>query len=357
MENENEDFMSLFGSNQELNFDIPIDDENVDDVIDDDITDENINKDTIDEDEDLQEGVDGDEDGEGDDSDDESSPNLYSSISAVLFEQGILPSLESSENIKSSDDFVNAFKQELEIQSTLKANAYLETLDLEKIATHRKDTVALDNIDEDYLKSNLEVAKDIILRDYINQGLSEDRARKQLRKAVDLGEDVVIEEALESIDSLKEFNTRQEEQTKIDAKHQAQSLQEEQRLIEDNVKKQVFNSSEIIKGIPNTKILQEKVYRSMTEIISKNPNTGELENKFIKDRNLNPIEFDVKMYYLYELTNGFKDLDNISKTVNSKAVKKLETTLRKTKFEDNGTPGFLQDPDSYSSGYGSELVF
>ena len=37
-------------------------------------------------------------------------------------------------------------------------------------------------------------------------------------------------------------------------------------------------------------------------------------------------------------------------------TKKLETTLRKTRFEDNGAPGFLQDPDSYSSGYGSELV-
>lgn len=356
MENENEDFMSLFGSNQELNFDIPNDDENTDDIIEDDIIDKDINKNTIDENEDSQEGVDGDEDSEGDDSDDESSPKLYSSISAVLFEQGILPSLKSSEDIKTSEDFVNAFKQELEIQSNLKVSAYLETLDLEKIATHRKDNLLLDSIDEDYLKSNLEVAKDIILRDYINQGLSEDRARKQLRKAVDLGEDIIIEEALESIDSLKEFNSRQEEQVKIDAQNQSKLMQDEQRLIEDNVKKQVFNSSEIIKGIPNTKILQEKVYRSMTEIVSKNPTTGELENKFIKDRNLNPIEFDVKMYYLYELTNGFKDLDNISKTVNSKAVKKLETTLRKTRFEDNGAPGFLQDPDSYSSGYGSELV-
>ena len=356
MENEN-DLMSLFSSNQELNFSID-DDENNDNIADDDIDNENINNNTIDEDVDSQEGVDSEnDDGEGDDSDDESSPNLYSSISAVLFEQGILPSLESSENIKSSDDFVNAFKQELEIQSNLKANAYLDSLDLEKIATHRKDSIALDDINEDYLKSNLDVAKDIILRDYMNQGLSEDRARKQLRKAVDLGEDLVIEEALESIDSLKEFNVKQEEQVKLNAQHQSKLLQEEQRIIEDHVKKQVFNNAEIIKGIPNTKILQEKVYRSMTEIISKNPDTGELENKFIKDRNLNPIEFDVKMYYLYELTNGFKDLDNISKTVNSKAVKKLETTLRKTKFEDNGTPGFLQDPDSYSSGYGSELVF
>lgn len=355
MEDEN-DLMSLFSSNQELNFSID-NDENDDSIIDDDTDNENINNDTIDENVDSQEGVDGENDnGEGDDSDDESSPNLYSSISAVLFEQGILPSLESSDSIKSSDDFVNAFKQELEIQSNLKANAYLETLDLEKIATHRKDSVALDNINEDYLKSNLEIAKDIILRDYINQGLSEDRARKQLRKAIDLGEDVIIEEALESVDSLKEFNLRQEEQVKLDAQKQYVLQQEEQRQIEENVKKQIFNSSEIIKGISNTKILQEKVYRSMTEIISKNPNTGELENKFIKDRNLNPIEFDVKMYYLYELTNGFKDLDNISKTVNSKAVKKLETTLRKTKFEDSGAPGFLQDPESYSGGYSSELV-
>jgi hypothetical protein len=356
MEDEN-DLMSLFSSNQELNFSID-NDENDDSIIDDNTNDENINNDTIDEDVDSQEGVDSDEDdgSEGDDSDDGSSPNLYSSISAVLFEQGILPSLESSENIKSSDDFVNAFKQELEIQSNLKANAYLETLDLEKIATHRKDSVALDNINEDYLKSNLEVAKDIILRDYINQGLSEDRARKQLRKAIDLGEDVIIEEALESVDSLKEFNLKQEEQVKLNAQKQYVLQQEEQRQIEDNVKKQIFNNSEIIKGISNTKILQEKVYRSMTEIVSKNPNTGELENKFIKDRNLNPIEFDVKMYYLYELTNGFKDLDNISKTVNSKAVKKLEITLRKTRFEDSGAPGFLQDPESYSGGYGSELV-
>jgi hypothetical protein len=355
MEDEN-DLMSLFSSNQELNFSID-DNENDESIIDDDTNNENINNDTIDEDVDSQEGVDGENDNsEGDDSDDESSPNVYSSFSDVLMEQGLLPSLESSENIKDINGLVEALKIEIENQTNLKANAYLDSLDLEKIAIHRKDSVSLDNINEDYLKSNLEVAKDIILRDYINQGLSEDRARKQLRKAIDLGEDIIIEEALESVDSLKEFNLRQEEQVKLDAQKQYALQQEEQRQIEDNVKKQIFNNSEIIKGISNTKILQEKVYRSMTEIVSKNPNTGELENKFIKDRNLNPIEFDVKMYYLYELTNGFKDLDNISKTVNSKAVKKLETTLRKTKFEDSGAPGFLQDPESYSGGFGSELV-
>jgi hypothetical protein len=93
----------------------------------------------------------------------------------------------------------------------------------------------------------------------------------------------------------------------------------------------------------------------MTEVVSKNPQTGELENKFMKDRSGNPIEFDTKMYYFYELTNGFTDLGKISTNVNSKAVKDLEKALRKTKFEDNGTPGYLSDPNSYS-GFGSELV-
>ena len=93
----------------------------------------------------------------------------------------------------------------------------------------------------------------------------------------------------------------------------------------------------------------------MTEVVSKNPETGEMQNKFMQSRSLNPIEFDTKMYYLYELTNGFTDMSSISKTVTSKAVKNLEKVLRKTRFEDNGTPGYLQDPDSYG-GIGSELV-
>ena len=102
MEDEN-DLMSIFSSGQEFNFDSQYLNEDTDDNDENDESsnDDLDNKNKPIEGEDSDE-VDGDEDdnSEGDDSDDDSSPNLYSSISDVLIEQGLLPSLESSEKQK-----------------------------------------------------------------------------------------------------------------------------------------------------------------------------------------------------------------------------------------------------------------
>jgi len=356
---ENEDLMSIFSAGMDLNFDSTHfeSDEDQDDEQHNDNTDENLDNNNTIENEDS-ENVDSDEDenDEGDDLNDESSPNLYSSISNVLFEQGILPSLESSDNIKTVDDFTNALKAEIDVQTKLRVEEHLENLDLDKIAISRKAVIDLDKMDEAYFKDNLESAKDIIFRDYLNQGLSEDRAKKMLRKTIDLGEDVIIEDALESKESLKAFETKQEalELQRFEQNKQAQKL--EQEKIDNSIKQFIFESKEVIKGVPNTKAISEKVFKTMTEVIGKNPETGELENKFMQERSKDPIKFDTKMYYLYELTNGFTDLSKIKTTATSSATKNLEKVLRRTKFEDNGQPAYLTDPNSYSGGFGSELV-
>lgn len=356
MEDEN-DFMSIFGSGNELNMDYNEENEDTDEIEDDSV--ENDNNVIDDADESDQEGVDDSDDNDGSDSDndDESSPNFYSSVAEALYEQGILPSFDSTKKIENVDDFVEQFNIEIENQSQLKVQEYLNNLDLNKIAEVKKENLNLESIDEDYLKNNLETAKQLIFNDYLNQGLSEDRATKMLKKTIDLGEDVILEEALESVTSLKEYNKRVEAQELANAQERLIQSRREQEETETKVKSYVFESNDLIQGLSLTKALREKVYKSMIEPVAKNPETGEMMNKFMQDRSVNPIEFDTKMYYLYELTNGFKDISNISKTIGSKAVKNLENTIRKTKFEDNGTPGFLQDPDSYSSGFGSELVF
>lgn len=353
---ENEDFMSIFDSNQELNFEF----DNIEDETDDDEndTDDSLEKNNAVDDEDdksNQEGVDSDDDdNEGDE--DNSSPNLYSSIATALHEQGILPSLDSSKKIENIDDFVEQFNIEINKQSEVKIQEFLSNLDLEKIAITKKQNLDLDSIDENYLKNNLDKAKDIIYQDYLNQGLSEDRAKKLLKKTIDLGEDLLIEESLESLDSLKNYNKKLEALEIQKTQEKLEQIRQEQIQTENKIKNFVFSSEEIVKGIPNTKVLKEKVYKSMLEPVAKNAETGEIMNKFMHDRSQNPIEFDIKMYYLYELTNGFKDITNISNTVKTKAIKNLETSLRKTKLEDSNIPSYLQDPDSYHSGFGSELV-
>jgi hypothetical protein len=357
---EDEDIMSIFNSGNELSFDSQYLDEDLDDN---DENDESLDNDLNDKNKPIEgedsEDVDGNEDdeSEGDDSDDDSSPNLYSSISDVLIEQGLLPSLESSKDIKDVNTFTEALKIEIDNQTKLRIDEYLNNLDLEKIATSKKALIELDAIDENYLKENLEVAKDIILRDYINQGLSEDRARKMLRKTIDLGEDILLEDALESKESLKVFESKQAALELQRVEQEKINQAKEQEKIDNSIKQFIFDSKEVIKGIPNTKAIADKVFKTMTEVVAKNPQSGELENKFMNDRSKNPIEFDTKMYYLYELTNGFSDLSKIKTVATSSATRNLEKAIRKVKFEDNGTPGYLTDPASYTGGnFGSELV-
>lgn len=360
---ENDDLMSIFGDGMSLNYDGfnygQDDDEEVEEEIDNEVDDILSNKDKKPVEAAKPEDVDGeeeDDEGDGDDSGNESSPNLYSSLAGVLLEQGIIPSLESSDKIQTPDDLVGALKQEIDVQSQLRLEEYLSNIDVNKIAASRRAVMELDSIDEDYLKDNLEVAKEIIYRDALNQGLSEDRARKILKKTIDLGEEMIIEDALEAKDSLKEFEKRQEAFEKERYQEAVKQSRLEQENIDKAIKSYIFESQEIVKGIPNTKALQESVYKSMTEIVGKNPQTGELENKMMRERNLDPIKFDTKMYYFYELTKGFTELGKFQAAVTSKATKNLEKALRKTSFEDNGTPGYMNDPNSYGGSFGSELV-
>jgi hypothetical protein len=354
MENNNDD-MSLFDSDLELNFDYESEnDYNKSDDDDLDKDDENIKP--IDEEDDSQESVDGDEDeSEGDSDDDDSSPNLYSSFSTVLYEQGIIPSLDSSTKIETIDDLAEAIKKEIELQYDSRLSETLNNLDLEKIANSKKEIFELEQVNEDYLKDNLEVAKKMIYQDYLNQGLSEDRATKLLRKTIDLGEDMIIEDALESKESLQLFNKKIEDFELEQYKQNKLEETRQQQKVESSIKNFIYNSKEVIQGVPNTKVLQDKVFKNMTEVVIKNPETGEMMNQLMADRSKNPLEFDTRMYYLYTMTNGFKDLGTVQKSVTSSTVKNLEKVLRKTKWEDNGTPSYLDDPESYG-GIGSELV-
>jgi hypothetical protein len=295
-----------------------------------------------------------DESSEGDDG--ESSPNLYSSLATVLYDEGLLPSLDlTSTEIKSPAELAEAFKAEINRQSELRLEEYLENIDLSKIANSKRAIQSYNEITDERLSEDAELAKNLIYNDYINQGLSEDRASKLLNKLVDLGEESLIEEAKESLGSLKVFEQRQLAAEKESYETRLREAAVEQEKIQKQIKENVYKSKEFIEGLPATNSIRDKVYKSMNDVVSKNPETGELENKLMKARRENPLDFDIKLYYLYELTNGFSSFKNVLNTTKSKAVKDLEQTLRQTKIKDSGLPTFLQDGESYSGGIGSEL--
>ena len=358
MEDDNELGMGLFEGNQELNFNfaIPEDDntdeeENTDNIDVEDTTLENNNHVEDDSSEEVDEEDVEDEGGDGG----ESSSNLYSSLAAFVHEQGLLPSLDIDlKDIKSADDFANVFNKELDIQAELRLNDYLANLDLNKIGVAKQEISDLNSINTDSLKDNIDLAKRIIYDDYINQGLDEKKANRMLNRLIDLGEDAILEDAEESLESLKEFKTREIEKETNSYKERLEADKIQQAKLDEQMKKTIYESKDLISGLKPNKSLQDKVYKSINDIVGKSPD-GTFENKFMKERRENPLEFEIRMYHFYELTNGFKDLSKISTNAKSSAVKDLEKIARQTKLKDNGTPLWQQDANTYDNFSGHVL--
>lgn len=315
------------------------------------------------EDQDDSEDVAGKDSDEGGDEND--SPNLYSSLASVLHEQGLLPSLNLDENkVSNIEDITTAFKAEIEsnVKSKLIESlgedgyeAVTNGVSLSDLAKSRENQGALDSIEVSALTEDPELSKRIIYQDYINQGISEDKARKLLKRVVDSGDDALLEDATESLGSLKEYEQRQLDTRKERYKEEQKLEAKRQEDLDKEVKNKIYNSDELLKGIKLNKAIKDKVYASMTEIVGKN-DSGVLENKLMRERRESPIEFDTKLYYLYELTNGFKDFTKISNTTRSSAISDLELSMRQTNHQDSGAPSFLSDGESYL-GIGDELVF
>ena len=358
MEDDNELGMGLFEGNQELNFNfaIPEDDntdeeENTDNIDVEDTTLENNNHVEDDSSEEVDEEDVEDEGGEGS----ESSSNLYSSLAAFVHEQGLLPSLDIDlKEIKSADDFASVFNKELDIQAELRLNNYLENLDLNKIGVAKQEIKDLNTLNVDILKNDIDLAKRIIYDDYLNQGLDEKKANRMLNRLIDLGEDAILEDASESLESLKEFKAREIEKETNSYKERLEADKIQQAKLDEQMKKTIYESKDLISGLKPNKALQDKVYKSINDIVGKSPD-GTFENKFMKERRENPLEFEIRMYHFYELTNGFKDLSKISTNAKSSAVKDLEQIARQTKLKDNGTPLWQQDANTYSNFSGHVL--
>ena len=359
MEDDNELGMGLFEGNQELNFNFPFpeddntdEEENNDDNTDvDNTTLENDNHVEDDSSEEVDEEDVEDEGSEGS----ESSSNLYSSLAAFVHEQGLLPSLDIDlKEIKSADDFANVFNKELDIQAELRLDDYLANLDLNKIGVAKQEISDLNSINTDSLKDNIDLAKRIIYDDYINQGLDEKKANRMLNRLIDLGDDAILEDAEESLESLKEFKNREIERETQSYKERLEADKIQQAKLDEQMKKTIYESKDLISGLKPNKVLQDKVYKSINDIVGKSPD-GTFENKFMKERRENPLEFEIRMYHFYELTNGFKDLSKISTTAKSSAVKDLEKIARQTKLKDNGTPLWQQDANTYDNFSGHVL--
>lgn len=196
-------------------------------------------------------------------------------------------------------------------------------------------------IDDTKLSSDVELQKQVY-RNYLKETtkLSDEKIEKRITQAESLDELSI--EATDALNELKTINKARidEEFKKAQANAQAEAAKAKQEL--DNLKATIEAREEIIPGFKVNKKLKDSLYKNMTTAVSKDPKTGALYNNIAAKRAENPLEFELKMQYLFELTKGFEDFSSLTNKVTTKATTTLKDALERntdfigSKFAANG---------------------
>ena len=284
---------------------------------------------------------------------------LFKTLAGALKENGLLNAIESVDDITDVDKFTEAFRKEIksseyhDLNDTQKKvlDAFREGVPSEDILQHEQVQNQLASITPDLLEENEDLRKNIILTDLKAKGINDSRAMKLYQAMYDSGED--IDEAKESLKVMQENeNARYQAHVEsIKAQREAEIKNKEKEF--NKLKENINNIDKFLGEIPVTETIRENVQKAMS-IPVEYLEDGTPVNKLMKARLDDPITFETNLYYLFELTNGFKDLKMFSKRATSKAVKKLSKAIGNSTFvKGNGKPSYQSDPNSYS---GSDIV-
>lgn len=294
-----------------------------------------------------------------------SSPttNFYSSIAKALKEDGVFPDLddETANNIKEAEDFAEAIEKQIQLRLDEKQKRIDDALNAgveDSVIKQFENTLSyLDGINEDALVAEDEngesLRKQLIFQDLLNRGYSRDEAMEELKDIFDNGSD--IRKAKRALSSNKEFFKKGYQEVIDKAKEEAEQEEKERKQQAEKLKKSIFDEKNAFGELQLDKATKQKVYDCISKPVYKDKETGELLTALQKYESENKVDFLKNVGLIFTLTDGFKNLEALTKSKVRKEVKKglreLENTLNNTSRTNDGNLRFVSgvsdDPESF----------
>lgn len=298
------------------------------------------------------------------------SPDFYSSIATALVEDGIFQNPDNTElsKVKTAEDFAEFVSNQVKNQLDERQRRVDEALNLgiepSDIQRYENYINTLNNISEESLTKESEegesLRKNLIYQDYINRGISKERALKYVERSIKTGTD--IEDAKEALQSNKEFFKEQYDNLINKAKEEEKKEKETQRKQAEAFKESILNEKRAFGEIELDKATRQRVYDSVTKPIYTDPETGERLTAIQKYESENKTEFMKNLGLIFVLTDGFKKLDGLVQGKVKKEVKKglreLEHTINNTSRNTGGNLNFISgvsDTESKSTKWDLDL--
>lgn len=299
------------------------------------------------------------------DADGTSPNNFYSSIANACAVDGIFPNLDD-ETIKKAVDaesFSNLIEAEINARFDEKQKRISQALEngveptdikkyestLNYINTITDAAIAEESEKGEQLRYNL------IYQDFINKGMTPDKAKKFADRTVDAGTDV--EDAKEALLSNKEFFSNAYNKMLQDAQQKADEEKAEREKNAKELEKSLMKDKQLFGDMEISNDIRKKAFDSVSKPVYKDPETGDYMTAIQKYESEHRAEFLKYTGLIFAMTNGFKDFDSFAKDKVKKEVKKglreLEQTLNNTRRNNDGSLRMVtnqkDDPNSFIS--------
>lgn len=308
----------------------------------------------------------GKEDTAPDNGADGTSPNnFYSSIANACAVDGIFPNLDD-ETIKKAVDaesFSNLIEAEINARFDEKQKRISQALengveptDIKKYESTLNyiNTITDAAIAEESEKGE-QLRYSLIYQDFINKGMTPDKAKKFTDRTVDAGTDV--EDAKEALLSNKEFFSNAYNKMLQDAQQKADEDKAEREKNAKELEKSLMKDKQLFGDMEISNDIRKKAFDSVSKPVYKDPETGDYMTAIQKYESEHRADFLKYTGLIFAMTNGFKDFDSFAKDKVRKEVKKglreLEQTLNNTRRNNDGSLRMVtnqkDDPNSFIS--------
>ena len=262
----------------------------------------------------------------------------------LLVDEGVLPNLDIEKFDGTSDSLkeamvteimtaVDMYKESLPPRVKDLINNYEEGISFEKLLELDKIDTDVAKITEEKLEEDVSLQKKIV-GDYLKRTtkFSDTKISKLVDGYEDSGE--LEDEAKTSLTELQSLvdSEKKKELASIDQQRKAEDAQRKRDLTA--LQEKVKSTNEIIPGIKLNDKTKNNIFASMTTPVGYDQ-SGRPVNKIVAARMDNPVEFEIKLHYLFEVTKGFTDFSKLAEKGKRDATKSFEAAVAEI---DNANP-------------------
>lgn len=231
--------------------------------------------------------------------------------------------------------YVDQYKEQMPQEVKRLLDGYEQGVPFDEMIKISSDRIRYDNIEEAKLTDDVDMQKKLVL-DYLDQTtqLPDKLKSKMIEQFEDSME--LEDQSKMALGELKNIQDNKEREAITQQEAQKVEFQKQQELIVNNLNRHINDTSEIIPGLKLNQKMKDDIRTNLTVPVEYD-NYGNPINKLGKYMRDNPIEGEVVLNYIFELSNGFQDWSPFSKAGKSQAIKEMESAAKVADGKNKGS--------------------